>query len=101
MAKAAAIKRYRHEAWAVAKAAGLIGGPMRSATVQMTFYYRDSRRRDRDNALASMKAALDGIADAEIVSDDVDFTHLPVTISVDRSRPRVEIVVREHGSGDC
>lgn len=96
MAKAAAVKRYRHLAWATAmKAAGRGFEPMRAAAVELKFFYRDSRSRDKDNALASMKAAMDGIADAEIVINDADFTYLPVTMSVDRAQPRVEVHITE------
>lgn len=40
-----------------------------SATVAMVFHPPDNRRRDRDNLIASMKAANDGIADAIGIDD--------------------------------
>jgi crossover junction endodeoxyribonuclease RusA len=40
-----------------------------SATVSMTFCPPDKRRRDKDNLIASMKAANDGISDALGVDD--------------------------------
>ncbi len=62
-----------------------------AATAQATFYHRDKRRRDRDNLLASLKSAFDGIAAAGVVVDDANITHLPVRCEVDRENPRVEI----------
>lgn len=40
-----------------------------SASISMTFCPPDNRRRDRDNLIASMKAATDGIADAIGIDD--------------------------------
>lgn len=40
-----------------------------SANVAMVFHPPDNRRRDRDNIIASMKAANDGIADAIGIDD--------------------------------
>jgi len=64
-----------------------------TATVQATFYFKDKRRRDRDNLLASMKAAFDGLADAGLVTNDAGFTYLPVRVEVDKANPRVELVI--------
>lgn len=66
-----------------------------SATVRCHFYHRDSRRRDADNLLASMKAAFDGLADAGLVTNDSGFTHLPVLVAKDGKNPRVEITIEE------
>lgn len=41
----------------------------RTANISMTFCPPDKRRRDRDNLIASMKAATDGIADALRIDD--------------------------------
>lgn len=65
----------------------------RLATVRCLFYHRDSRRRDSDNLLASMKAAFDGLADAGVVTNDSGFTHLPVFKAKDGKQPRVEIEI--------
>jgi len=43
--------------------------PWERVSVSMTFCPPDKRRRDRDNLIASMKAATDGIADALGVDD--------------------------------
>jgi len=44
-----------------------------AAKLSFTFCPPDKRRRDRDNLIASMKAATDGIADA-LGIDDANFT---------------------------
>ena len=64
---------------------------------QATFYFRDLRRRDRDNLLASLKAAFDGLADAHILEDDSGLVHLPVRIEKDRENPRVELEITRAG----
>jgi Holliday junction resolvase RusA-like endonuclease len=64
-----------------------------AADVQCTFYHKDARRRDKDNALASMKAAFDGIADAGLVSDDSALTYLPVVMLKSKENPRVEVTI--------
>ena len=88
--KAKAAKTYRTEAWALAKAAKLIApdGPLGLA---IEFYPPDARRRDLDNMLASVKHAIDGIAEA-IGVDDSRFSY-----TITRRDPikggRVSIVV--------
>jgi crossover junction endodeoxyribonuclease RusA len=56
--------------------------PMHQALCRITYRVADRRRRDRDNLLAMLKAAFDGIADAGIVGDDADITYAPVAIEV-------------------
>ena len=96
-AKAKATKAYRITAGLTA--AGILTGqhdprPMwKSATVQVRAFYRDARRRDKDNILASLKAAFDGLKDAGLIEDDSGLTHLPMVLAVDKARPRVELVV--------
>ena len=65
----------------------------RRAAVELVFYWPTRHTRDRDNALASMKAALDGIADAGVVEDDAGFVPWPADMRHDRDRPRVEITI--------
>ena len=75
------------------------GGPRwTAATVQCTFYFKDIRRRDADNLLASMKAAFDGFADAGLVVNDAAFTYLPVKQEKDKSNPRVVVEIRKDGA---
>lgn len=73
-----------------------IPGPWSSAVVSVTYYVRDSRgmKRDGDNALASLKAAFDGIAEAASMNDRA-FTYEPVKFCIDKDNPRVEITVRK------
>jgi crossover junction endodeoxyribonuclease RusA len=92
-AKAAAVKAYRSAALIAAYAKGK--PRFESANVQCKFYFRDSRRRDGDNLLASMKSAFDGLVDAGIFSDDAGLTHLPVEKNKDTKNPRVEIHITQ------
>jgi crossover junction endodeoxyribonuclease RusA len=94
--KAKAVKKTRTEAWAAALEVTK-GSKTRwtEATVAYTFHFRDCRRRDRDNLLASCKAVTDGLADAGLVDNDAAFTFLPVQCEVDRENPRLEILVKE------
>jgi Holliday junction resolvase RusA-like endonuclease len=64
-----------------------------SASVQATFYFRDKRRRDRDNLLASLKAYFDGLADSGLIANDSGLTHLPVKVELDKVNPRVVLTV--------
>ena len=59
--------------------------------VGVKFYPADNRRRDIDNALASLKAALDGISDA-LGIDDSRFIIVPQMMASD-GRARVEVVL--------
>jgi Holliday junction resolvase RusA-like endonuclease len=96
LGKAAQTKKYRQAACTEVCydiAAGLVSRGWKAAEVQCTFYYKDVRRRDKDNALASMKAAFDGIADAGLVSDDSALTYLPVIMLKSKENPRVEIEI--------
>jgi len=89
--KAKAVKKYRQLAWAVAMSETRCNWP--TANAQATFYFRDRRRRDRDNLLASLKSAFDGLTDAGVIDDDSGLTHLPVIVEYDKANPRVEITV--------
>ena len=94
-AKATATKKYR--GWAMIAALVVkkadSSWPWKAATTEATFHFKEPRRRDKDNLLASLKAAFDGIADACIVNDDSALTHMPIKIVVGSSDPRVEIVL--------
>ena len=91
-AKARAVKRYRQTAWLCALAVRP-SEPIQTARVTSRFFFRNRRRRDRDNLLASLKPAFDGIAGARVVTNDSGMTHMPVEQYLDRTDPRVEIVV--------
>jgi Holliday junction resolvase RusA-like endonuclease len=92
LGKAAKTKAYRNAAATLARSE-MTGSKFPAAEVQCTFYYPTARRRDKDNALASMKAAFDGIADAGVVSDDSALTYLPVVMLKSKENPRVEIEI--------
>ena len=98
-AKAKATKMYRRMAAVIAVSASCNDRPQwAQATAQATFYFAQNRNRDKDNLLASLKAAFDGIADAGVVADDSGITHLPVLIAIDKANPRVEITVSKAGA---
>jgi Holliday junction resolvase RusA-like endonuclease len=65
--------------------------------VQPVFFFKDRRKRDRDNCSASLKAARDGICDAMkkygYVEDDDSFVPMPPVLELDKHLPRVEITV--------
>jgi crossover junction endodeoxyribonuclease RusA len=71
-AKAKAVRIARKQAWALTLAAGAKSLPWRGVHLVMTFCPPDRRHYDRDNLIARMKAAQDGIADA-IGIDDARF----------------------------
>lgn len=62
------------------------------SVIQPVYFFKDKRRRDRDNYAAMLKSAYDGIADATSV-DDKEFIPMPCVMDVDKEDPRVELVV--------
>ncbi len=101
--RAKATKRARVEAWAACQVAmheaGVKGG-WTAATCAVHWFARDSRRRDRDNCLASLKATFDGLVDGGLLKDDSALTHLPLVLLVDTRNPRVELQLREGEATD-
>lgn len=98
MTKAKATKGYRVEAWLMAgKAIPKDARPPRwkSATVRVRWFSKTKRRPDADNALASLKAAFDGLTDAGVWTDDRAATFMPIEFGVDKSNPRVEVEIQE------
>lgn len=95
--KVKAKKDHNTEAWLVAidwlNRRNLNPPRWQAATIQCHFYFSTKRRRDKDNAAASMKAAFDGFAKAGIVANDSGFTPLPVIMDIDKARPRVVIEI--------
>ena len=69
--------------------------PWPVATIQAAFYWPDLRKRDADNAIASLKAYLDGLRDGGLIAaDDTEhLRHLPATFDIDRACPRVELTI--------
>ena len=94
--KAKATKKYRSDAkWATLYAMDIseTNGEWPTATVKATFYVKTNHKRDADNMLASLKAAMDGLADAGLIVNDSGLTHLPVEIVTGSKYQRVELEV--------
>jgi len=62
-------KSYRHACWALTLEAKLTADPSGKVPITVTFYPPDKRHRDADNMVASIKAGLDGVADALKIND--------------------------------
>ena len=62
--------------------------------VASTIFVGVRRKRDGDNALAGLKSAFDGIAQALGV-DDSRFIHEPVTFEAGPSETRIEVSVND------
>jgi Holliday junction resolvase RusA-like endonuclease len=88
----------RVEAWAAVQVAmheQSVAGKWKAAECRVVWFARDSRRRDRDNLLATLKATFDGLVDGGLLVDDAGITHLPLAVEVDSKRPRVELHLRQ------
>lgn len=62
-------KLYREACWVLTLEAKLKVDPTKKIPILITFYPPDNRHRDADNMVASIKAGLDGVADALKVND--------------------------------
>jgi crossover junction endodeoxyribonuclease RusA len=69
--RSAAVKSYRSIAYHMALAQGLHKTPDPAALLAFSFHPPDRRRRDLHNMMATQKAAIDGIADAMRVDDQL------------------------------
>lgn len=67
---ASAKKAYRAACAWTARSQGVTAAPAEKLSVSLVFVPPDRRRRDLDNLIASMKAGLDGLADALGVDDN-------------------------------
>lgn len=65
----------------------------KEAQIRVTWFSKTARVIDRDNILAYLKSAFDGLTDAGILADDRDVTHLPPIREKDAKNPRVEIEI--------
>ena len=65
------------------------------AVIQFDFYFKTVRFLDPDNAVASCKAIIDGIADSGIIGNDRHMWPLRPTMQKDAKNPRLEITVME------
>ncbi len=96
--KMKAKQKYRRDACLASihaiNTAGIDWAPMwKMAYAQITVYKRTAHTGDRDNIIASLKAAFDGIADAGVIANDSGLIPLPPTVLKDAKKPRVEITV--------
>ena len=67
---------------------------LKEAIVDITYYFKSNRRRDRDNY--TPKFILDGLVKAGVIVDDSDNNlYLNWKLKVDKDNPRTEIEVRE------
>lgn len=67
----------------------------RQAKVQVTAYTKTAQHQDPDNLIASLKAAFDGIADAQIVANDKGLWPERPVILKDPVNPRIELTITE------
>ena len=84
-------RAYKQAAWALAQPIGKVAWPR--VSVHLTFCPPDNRRRDMDNMIAAMKAALDGLS-AAIGVDDCRFV-LSAEMGPVAPRGAVLVTVRE------
>ena len=68
--------------------------PLKRATVTLTYYFPDKRRRDPDNYCGKM--ILDGLTAAGVIADD-SFKNIDLTLKgrYDKKQPRIEVEVKE------
>lgn len=96
--KARAVKAYRERSEMEARRVpASLRQQWEDAEAWIVFYLPDRRRRDRDNLMASLKAAWDGLTDAGVLADDYGLIQNRPELRVDRANPRVEIEIREVG----
>lgn len=67
----------------------------RQAKVQVIAYTKTAQHQDPDNLIASLKAAFDGIADAQIVANDKGLWPERPVILKDPVNPRIELTITE------
>ena len=69
--------------------------PFAKALVFPKFFFRVKSRHDTSNLGTWLKASLDGLADAKVVTNDRDITLLPSVVFVDPLYERVDLLVTE------
>ena len=104
-AKANATKRYRLDAGIAAQVAARelddwSWMPLSRASIQVVYYSRTVRFLDRDNILAALKAAFDGLCDAGVLTDDRDVDYPSAIREKDAHNPRVELIISEVSDGN-
>lgn len=95
MGKAKAVKDYRTRARIefMGKYSCSFRPKWKRATVRIVWHHKTIRYPDRDNAIASLKAAFDGLTDAGLFDDDRGLTQEPPTFFCDPEKPRVVLHV--------
>lgn len=97
LTKARVKARYRRDCYlaALSDLSGYIMPRWERATVDVRWYGKTKTclSMDRDNAIASLKAAIDGLTDVGVWVDDHGVTWGKVTIGVDPKNPRVELEI--------
>lgn len=99
--KSQAVAKYRQlaaaEAWVALRLEASLRQicPWQAASIEIRYFAKTRRWPDRDNIIATMKSAIDGLTDGGLLADDRDVQYLPVVRDVDRLRPRVELIVTE------
>jgi crossover junction endodeoxyribonuclease RusA len=92
--KSVAVKAYRQTAWIAAfKASNGRSLHWQKARYKAVFYWPNARCRDPDNAIASIKSALDGIADAGVVINDSVLWPERPEFHTDTENPRLELTI--------
>lgn len=90
--RAKAIKTLREAAYMVARTAHRC---FERPEVSAVFYGRTCQTRDRDNAIASLKGAIDGLADARLFANDSAVRWGDVEFEKDAADPRVVLTIKE------
>lgn len=89
---ARAKKHAKELAYLLALQAGAAGEQWEAADLAITFWHRTKRTRDRDNALASLKAHIDGVVAAGLLKNDSGVFPQPVVFMVKKCcEERVEL----------
>ncbi len=72
------------------------------AVINYAFYWPDNRARDEANYISACKPYVDGIVDVGVMRDDKwqVLSTGSVTSGIDRTDPRVELVIESKGAGD-
>lgn len=90
--KAKAKKKYRADCYQLTKASGRKEFPAGYINLKISFYPPDGRRRDLDNCLSSIKAGIDGMAEAWGIDDSRFFYQIVKGEITKQGAVKVEIV---------
>ncbi len=68
--------------------------PWEKAESIVVYFQKRRQKMDDDNALATLKSAMDGIVLAGVLVDDKYLSHQKPRFEVDKENPRVEITIQ-------